>query len=337
MRRASFFAGALVALLSATAGAEPVVLRMGTVAPEGTSWARELKAVSRDVAGQTHGALEVKWYFGGIAGDDVQAADRIARHQLDGLASGGMMCERVSPLMRAAHVVTLTRPESYYVINRLSSQIREEFVRAGYVFLGSGSLGPDVLFTREPVRDLADLKRVRLWIWDLDDAIRMQMPELGLKSVPMPINDAARAYDRGKIDGFVALPGAALAFQWSAQARYLSNLRMGFVSGCVLLSRPVYDALPLESRQALEAAVAKMQARFEDLEQQQDAALLGGVFEHQGLHAIPVSAAFQEAYTKAARAAQKRLGEKLVPKAQLDRVIEVLDELHHQHGRGATN
>ncbi|MFI5288772.1 MAG: hypothetical protein ACHQ17_03945, partial [Polyangia bacterium] len=57
MRRASFFAGALVALLSATAGAEPVVLRMGTVAPEGTSWARELKAVSRDEAAYVMGAI----------------------------------------------------------------------------------------------------------------------------------------------------------------------------------------------------------------------------------------------------------------------------------------
>lgn len=322
---------AALLLVSSEAAAEPVMLRMGTVAPEGTSWARELHAIAREVDSGSHHALGIKWYFGGIAGDDVQAADRIRKGQLDGIASGGMLCDQISPLMRAAHVITRTREESYDVLNRLRPEITAEMQRAGYVLLGTGSLGPDVIFSREPIHNMAELKKARLWIWDLDEAIRLQMPELGLNAVPLPVNDAARAYDHGQVDGFVALPGAAVAFQWWAQAKYLIDLRMGFVSGCVVLSRRAFDMLPIESRQVLDAAIAKLQQRMEDLEEQQDAALLGGLFARRGLHTLPVSAAFQEAYAKAARTAQERLGEKLVPKAALDRARALLAEYRRQH------
>ena len=56
----------------------------------------------------------MKWYLGGIAGDDFEAADRIGRDQLDGIGGGAWLCERYAPSMRVLRLVGLfqTRDES---------------------------------------------------------------------------------------------------------------------------------------------------------------------------------------------------------------------------------
>ena len=58
---------AMLAALSTSAvvQADPITLRLGTVAPEGSAWAREGQAFARDVERGTEGRVKVKLYFGG--------------------------------------------------------------------------------------------------------------------------------------------------------------------------------------------------------------------------------------------------------------------------------
>lgn len=94
---------AMVLTAAATrAHAEPVTLRLATVAPDGTGWARELKAFGREISTSTHDDVLIKWYMSGIAGDELQSHERVQRDQLDGILSGGMLCQRLAPSMRAA-------------------------------------------------------------------------------------------------------------------------------------------------------------------------------------------------------------------------------------------
>jgi TRAP-type C4-dicarboxylate transport system substrate-binding protein len=325
----------LTLLTSAARADDGVTLRLGTVAPEGTAWARELKAFARDVAAQTSGAINVKWYMGGIAGDDVQVAERMRRDQLDGAGSGGMLCARASATWRAIQLLARWPDEAFYVTNRLRPQIEEEFRKNGFYFLGGAGLGPDVIFSRAPVHSFDDLKKAGpFWVWDIDDVSMAIYPRLGIKLQPLPIHQASHAYDDKSLAGFIALPAAALAFQWSAQTRYIIDLRMGYVSGCVVLSNRAYDLIPTEHRDLFRAATAKMQARFQDLGVQQDNVLLGGAFARQGLSPIAASEAFQREFEKAAQAARDQVTDKLAPKATLDRVQQALDEFHSQkHAR----
>jgi TRAP-type C4-dicarboxylate transport system substrate-binding protein len=315
-------------LVAATAHADPALtLRMATIVPDGTSWARELKALSRAVEAETYDELHVKWYFGGVAGDDVSAAERVLRNQLDGIGSGGMLCERLSPTMRAAHMLAETRDEMFFLLGREQKAMEEEFRKAGYVFTGAGGIGPDVLFTRQPVRSLDELKRHKLWVWSLDDVSRTIYSAIGLEIVSLPVAEAYRAYEDHGTDGFVAIPAAALAFQWSAQARYVTDLRMGFVAGCILVAQRVFDSLKLHHRDVLRSAIAKLQLRWEDLGKVQDDALLNaGLFARQGLQPLPPSDPFRRAYREAARDARAKVASTLVPPSVLAEVQARLDE-----------
>jgi TRAP-type C4-dicarboxylate transport system substrate-binding protein len=320
------------ALLASAAHADPVLLRMATPAPDGTAWARELRAFARDVQTHTSDALQMKWYLGGIAGDDVVAAERIKKGQLDGIGSGGMLCERVSPTLRAMHMLAETRDESWFLLNRLRTDIDEEMKKGGFVFLAAAGLGPTVLFTREPIHTFDELKKTRLWIWELDEVARTIFPAVGMHTVPLPVTDGYKAYEENRTDGFVAVPMAALAFQWSAQTRYVTDLHMGFLNACVMVSQRAFDLVPAESREAFRAAGAKLQRRMEDMGRLQDEQLLkGGLFVKQGLTPRTAEPGLRDGYEKAARDARVKLAPQLAPRSQIEKVEHFLAEYRRSH------
>src|SRR5262245_21997015 len=152
---------------AAEARAEPVVLRMASVGPEGSAYAREFHAFARDVAATTNGRVSIKWYLGGVVGDEAMTLARIQRGQIDGTA-GSILCERLAPTLRATHLIGIAASyaEARYLIERLRPSLDREFARAGFANLGEAPLGTAVVFSRTPLTRLDQLKRARLWIWE---------------------------------------------------------------------------------------------------------------------------------------------------------------------------
>jgi TRAP-type transport system periplasmic protein len=322
------------AAASTVARADEVTLRMGTMAPDGTAWARELNAFGREVATRTRGQVRIKWYFGGISGDEPAMGEHMRSGQLDGAASGGPLCESLAPSMRVMRVVGLltTDSEAAFVASRLWSIFEAEFHNNGTVGLGTATLGPHVLFSRTPIRSLAELRRSPMWVWDRDDVLRAELRSFGANLVALPVADALRAYEERRVDGFIAPASVALAFQWSAAARYVTDLRLDFITGCVVISDRAFDPLPLEARDVIRSAGSKLSVRFADISRQQDAMLLNGLFRKQGVTTVPVDPRFATEFFELARATRETLDASLVPRALLLRVLGILADF-----RAATN
>jgi len=294
----------LLTLLTSAAQADPALLRLATVIPEGTAWARELLALSRDA----EGAIRIKWAFGGIAGDEQTMEQRIARDQLDGTVSGGMLCEKLSPSMRVVRIPGLfqSRAEVAHVLSRLKPQIDKEMLAAGFANLAEASAGASIPLTRMPAHDLAELRKQRIWIWDLDEPLKQLLPAMGIPVVPLPLYESARAYDSGRHDGFLTPPQAALAFQWSTQARWYTDFQFGWIVGCLVVANRAFDRLPVATRDALRTAAAKVQKRMEDVGAHMDEQLLGGLFEKQGLKHLRTTDSARAELFEAARVARDK-------------------------------
>jgi TRAP-type C4-dicarboxylate transport system substrate-binding protein len=314
----------LVLVTAVTAHAEPVRLRMAALAPEGTAWAREMHTLAREIESETRGQVQLKWYLGGIAGDELTVLHRIRKEQLDGTA-GALFCEKLAPTFKVNRVVGLfqSRAESNYVLSSLRNQLNQEFARSGFVLLATGNFGNMMLFTREPVRTLADLKRMRLWIYDLDETLIRTLRGMGANVVALPVGEALKAFDDGRVDGFLTPPTVALAFQWSSRVKYYTDLTMSMLPGCFVVAQRSFDALPIEHQRVIRAAAAKFGVRFDEVGQITEKQLLGGLFERQGVKRIPVDAAMRENFYQAARLARESVGD-LVDSHLIDRVLSLL-------------
>jgi TRAP-type C4-dicarboxylate transport system substrate-binding protein len=154
---------------------------------------------------------------------------------------------------------------------------------------------------------------------------------MGFDVAPSPIADAFAAYEQKRVDGFISPAVAALGFQWSTAARYYTDLRMGFVIGCLVIANRAFDALPLSEQQAVKVASAKMKVRIEQLGHTQEEQLMHGLFQKQGLQPIAVDAGTRVAFFEAAHTARDRAATKLVSADLIARVLAMLADFRSEH------
>jgi TRAP-type C4-dicarboxylate transport system substrate-binding protein len=322
-------------LLASAAHADPVLLRLGTPAPEGTVWAREIRNFTRVVEQRTDGRVRIKAYFGSIAGSEAEALDRVRRGQLDGVMSGGPACQQVSPTFLVLQIPGLFQEagEVRYVFNQLQGTLVGEAQQAGFLLVGFAPLGSGMYFGRKPVTTMAQLRAVKLWVWDLEPHLIALMREMGLNVVPAPVEKAGRELEAGHIDGFWSLPTAALAFQWSTQAPNLVDLRGEYLIGCVAISLKSLAPISADDQRSIMTSGAELAVRFDDTSRQQEDALLHGAFQHQGVQIKAASASFRSEFFAAARAAREKLAGQWLPAEQLQRIMSLLSDYRVEHAR----
>jgi TRAP-type C4-dicarboxylate transport system substrate-binding protein len=309
-------------VMAHAAAADPVVMRTATVAPDGSSWANALRAFSREVDQATSGAVRFKWYMNAVAGDEQEMTQRLMRGQLDGVASGGVACQRIMPSTRVLAMPALfqTHEEARFVMNALDPTLAEEAQRAGFALVGQISLGVEVLFARAPIHSFAELRTVPTWRWIADDVGNRMNEEMGLKIVTSNLDEGARLFEQRKLDAFWAIPTTALVFEWSLRAPYLHQLHNNFRVGCMLVSASAMGRMEPAHRQAVLTAMAHLRDRLDEVTRNTDEQLLHGGFQHQGVKVVPLSESFRGEYFAAANAARDQKGPTLVSPELLGRV-----------------
>src|SRR5690606_9355169 len=66
---------------------DPILMKIGTVAPEGTPWEKQLSDVKKHIERETQGKVKVKTFMGGSLGGEKQLVRRVAQNTLQ--AFGG--------------------------------------------------------------------------------------------------------------------------------------------------------------------------------------------------------------------------------------------------------
>jgi TRAP-type C4-dicarboxylate transport system substrate-binding protein len=334
MRKMICAIASFLALWAGSARAENhLTIRIASVAPEGSFWARELRAMANEVTTATKGAVTVKMYFGGIAGDEFQVYDRIKRGQLDGAASGGTICMDLSPSVRAVGIrgVFSSREESNYVMNRLRPTVEQEFKKAGYIYVAATSLGADMVFSKKPVQTIDDLRAQRIFHWNIDKRGAMLSTAMGMKVVALPIEEAARAFEEDRIDATFIQPGGVLAFQWTNLVKYVLDMPASWTYGCLVISSKTFERLTLEQQQIVRAAGAKAAGRIDSVGEKQDQELLSSVLPRQGIKLVQPAESMRAQYLAVARAAREKLGEQLIDAPTLQSILAMLADYRAEH------
>jgi TRAP-type C4-dicarboxylate transport system substrate-binding protein len=326
---------AAVALLAhgdARADENPHVIRMATVAPEGSGWAREVATFARGVEKRTKGAVKVKIYYGGKAGDEREVKTRIEKGQLDGTMSGGMLCGDVMPSMKVLRVpgVFQDRGETNYVAAQLAPRLAKEAKANGYTLLGTAPLGASTIFSRVPVKTMDQLRKLKTWRWKPDDVAITLNKSMGFNIVPMELGEAGPAFEKKSIDALYAIPAAALAFQWYAQTSYIIDLPGDYLNGCLVVRTKALDQLTEAQRESLRTESAALAVRIDDLNRRQDNELIT-LFSRQGNKLLPVSAKLRAEFFEAARQAREKLDDRLVSKDLIKEVLTMLADYRGEH------
>lgn len=283
------FASLLLALgLALPAGAQ--TLKIATLAPDGSSWMRELRAAAAEVREATGGRVEVKYFPGGVMGNDAVVLRKMRLGQLQG---GVLTASELSVVYPDAQVYSLPFlfagwDQARAARAAVDPLLARGFEAKGLHLLGVSEVGFAYLMGDKPLRDRADVAGIKLWVPN-NDTIAIRTFEMGgLSPVPLPIGDVFTALQTGMVDTVANTPGGAIALQWHGRIKHVVDLPLSFVVGYLVLDQKAWAKLSAADQAAVSKAFAAAGRRMDDNARRDDAAALEAL-RKQGVGIAPLA------------------------------------------------
>ena len=318
----------LLGLPAISLGAEPVIIKFATVAPEGSTWMNTMKELEKTIQAKTQGQVAFRVYAGGVAGDELDALRKIRIGQLHSAAFSGVGFGQILPALRVLDLPFLFRSDKE--IDRVHMEMEgfftDQFRQKDFELLSWAEVGNVHLFSREPMRKVGDLAKLKVWTWSGDPIAKKTFSAMGTNPIPLAITDVTTALNTGMIDTVYAPPLGAIALQWNLYVKYMTSLPLAHSTGAVLVSRNFAQKIPPEHFNIIKEEFHRSMDRLTiELRKQTEESV--AVLEKGGIKILPMpqDADLKEFYRVHEEVAQALTG-KLYPKDILDKVYDLLKQ-----------
>lgn len=251
-------AALVVALLPPVAEAGRKI-KIATLAPEGTTWMKVMNALAKEVEQKTGGEVSLKFYPGGVMGDEGDVIRKMRFGQLHGGGFTGRGLGEINPAERVLELPDLFEnyEEVDCVLDKVSDRLAAGFREQGFELLGWAEAGFVYVFTNKPIRTAGDIKGVKMWMWEGDPLAKALFDANGIVPVPLDLPNVLTSMQTGLIDGVYSSPYAVVALQWHTRVKYMIRPKLTYASGALLISTKELNKLSPEHQQILKDVAKK--------------------------------------------------------------------------------
>ncbi len=230
-----------------------VTLKIATISPDGTSWMQSMREAAEEIKQRTQGRVKLRFYPGGVMGNDASVLRKIRINQLQGgaISTGGLA--GVDPDIQIYSLPLLFH--SYAEADRVRQQLDPVIIRQlkdkGFISYGFGEGGFAYFMSSQPIRSVEDLKQRKVWVPEGDEITRISLESLGISPIPLPLTDVLTGLQTGLIDTIASAPVASIALQWHTRVKYLTELPVLYFTGTLVISERAHKKLSVEDQQTL--------------------------------------------------------------------------------------
>jgi TRAP-type C4-dicarboxylate transport system substrate-binding protein len=254
MQKLVFFVVAMVSLSLAIVGPaiaeDPeFVMEVGTVAPNGSPWAAQLKRYKKEVQEATGGRLKVKLRLG--RGNERSLARRVQMGSMQAFAGsvGGM-----SSIVREVNVIEAPYVfESFAAADKaldtpeVTEQVKKVLSKRGLIFGIWAENGYRSYFSKQKIRKPEDMRGIRFR--SQESLVHVETYEaFGATPVPIDNGNTLMSVQTGVVDGFDNTPLFAMAASWyqglKEGERHVFLSRHCYQPALLVYSKKWFDALP---------------------------------------------------------------------------------------------
>ena len=225
-------------------------LRIATLAPRQSGLGEAFQELRRQLKERTGGAVNLKMYHGGVAGDEMTVVRKMRVGQLDGalLTSTGLGALVPQVLVLQAPGLIGSYPELDDVREKLAPEFEALFDKAGYTLVSWGDSGQIRIFSRHKVQAPSDLRRTRPWVWRGSTTMKAFIEATGANGVTLALPEVYSALQTGMVDTVIATSIGVLAFQWHTHLKTMTKPGGGIVVGAYIIKKDRLAELPKEAR-----------------------------------------------------------------------------------------
>ena len=316
------------ALANPASAAKPkVVIKFATLAPDGSTWMKTMRALDRDVREATANRVGFKFYSGGVQGDEGDVLRKIRVGQLHGGGFTGYGLGSIAPDVRVLELPFMF--ESYdeidYVRDELDSLFVEMFADRGMVLLGWADVGFINLFSNAPIRSPGDLQHLKMWIWSGDRLAELFFKAFDVSPIPLAVPDVLTSLQMGVVDAVYSSPLACIAVQWFTRVKYMTDVPVTHSVGAVLVSTRALQSVSPDDMDALIELSRKHLGTLNEQTRIQNREAVDEI-QQEGIEVVKITDdARQQFFNTGRRAWNDGIGD-IYSREILDRVTELLRE-----------
>jgi TRAP-type C4-dicarboxylate transport system substrate-binding protein len=311
----------------------PIVVRMATLVPDGSTWHLILKETAEKWKTLSGGRVVVRLYPGGVAGDD---PDVVRKMRLGTLNAGVLTSVGVAEIDKSVYALGVplmydSYDEVYYVLDRMRPKLEASLEAKGFVVLNWADGGWVHFFTQKPVAVPDDLRALKLFSWAGDAEAVEVWRSAGFNPVPLPSTEIATALQTGLVQALGSPPQVAVISQFFNYAKHMTDFRWQLLLGATLITKSTWEKIPADARPALLEATRDAGIRLQKEIRESEARDVEAM-KKRGLTVVPVNATQKAEWQKLAEAIYPKIRGPIVPVEAFDEALRYRDE-YRKRGR----
>lgn len=236
----------ILLILSSLAFGRKIVVKMATLAPEGTDWHGMLIEMGQEWKKVTKGKVELRIYPGGVVGDE---RDMVRKMRIGQIHAAGISTEGLTEIVTdfSAFYVPLAFQDEQdinLVLNDMLPSLEKKLEEGGFKLLYLADLGWAYWFSNSKVLTPSDLKDKRIFTWAGDFKWAEIYKKAGFNPVPLASTDILSGLQTGLIDAISTMPLYALAQQSFGIANHMLDLKWGALMAGIIVDQKTWNRIP---------------------------------------------------------------------------------------------
>ncbi|MCK7592984.1 TRAP transporter substrate-binding protein DctP [Pseudomarimonas salicorniae] len=295
--------------------AAAATLKIATLAPEGSAWMTAMRQAAKEAEQASEGRVKIKFYPGGVMGNDSTVMKKIRLGQLQGGALTATELASVAPNAPIYGLPFLFDDEDEVQAARqaLDAKLAAELKDKGFRLLSLSGVGFAYLMSAADISHSKALEARKVWVPQGDLIAELTFRKGGISPLPLPLADVFTALQSGLIDTVGNTPAGAIALQWHNGLRQILDLPLSYVTGFLVVQERAFGKLSEADQQAVVAAFRRAGERLDASNREADTQAMQALLE-LGVKRIEASPEEVERWRRIGR----EVGDQLVAEGRLD-------------------
>ena len=255
-------AGVLLALASTAK-----TLKIATSAPDGTTWMKILRTAGDEVEAATEGRVKLKFYPGGVQGDDADVLRKMRIGQLHGGTVQTGVFDRIYSDIQVYNLPMVFHGlDEVDAVRKVIDPVLIDGLKAqGFVAFGFAEVGMAYAMSTKEASSLEDARRLKVWAPQGDEPSARTLSAFRISPIFLTIGEVLPSLTTGAIDTVAAPPVAVLPLLWHTRLKYVLDLPFMYIYSPLVVYERSLKGIDPADRAALErimgAAVAQADRR----------------------------------------------------------------------------
>jgi TRAP-type C4-dicarboxylate transport system substrate-binding protein len=313
----------VMVLAANVALAQDVTIKLGTLAPQGSTWHNLLKEMGEKWSEASNGKVKLKIYAGGTQGNEGDMVRKMGVGQLQAASMTNVGLHDISPESMVISAPGLFDERDFReAFPKLEPSFSKALEDKGYVVLAWAQVGTVNMFCTKPYVTAESASEAKFFAWDGDPGAVEAFKLCGFRPVVLSSTDIVPSFQTGMINCLAQVPAYVLTARLFDKANHMMDYPWAYLIGATVVKKESWEKIPADLRPKLLAISKETNAKIDaEVKRLNDDAV--GAMVKQGLKVVKVEPASWE---KAAQRSWPAVRGKVVSEQVFDAAVKARDE-----------